>query len=331
MSHEAFEEAVPLYAVGALDRQERQSLEAHLLTGCVSCHAALKEYRAVAGLLPHGLPPITVPPELKARVMHGAREFSPSDAEKRERSGNRMGLAVSADAWSLRPAFALALILLLVGTGAYALFLRSQIASEQDHQQHIEIALKDNAARMASLQRQIAEQERQLAGLQAEFANRTGALGELQAVLSERESQVAELRNQLAQREQETAGLRKTLAQRDEMLTFLRSPNVKVISLAGLERAKESGALLLFDPDSKKAFFYAFNMPPLPPGKTYQLWAILDKPVSAGTFTTDVGQKGRMVIKTLPAFTATTRFAVSLEPEGGRPQPTGDIYLASQL
>lgn len=332
MSHEAFEEAISLYAVGALDREERQSLEAHLLTGCASCHTALKEYRAVAALLPYGLPSVPVPPQLKARVLHGAREFSPSDAEKVERPGGRVfPPRLSPSAWSLRPAFAFALVLLLVGTGGYALYLRSQIESEHNHQLHIETALQENAARMATLQQQIAEQERQLAGLQGEFANRTGALGELQAALSDRQSQLEQLRAQLDQREQETAGLRKTLAQRDEMLTFLRSPNVKVISLAGLERAKEAGALLLFDPDSKKAFFYAFNMPPLPAGKTYQLWAILDKPINAGTFTTDAGQKSRMVIKHLPAFTRTMRFAVSLEPEGGRPQPTGDIYLAGQL
>ena len=51
MTHEELEEAVPLYATGALDRAERQALEAHLLSGCQSCHSALKEYQSVASLL----------------------------------------------------------------------------------------------------------------------------------------------------------------------------------------------------------------------------------------------------------------------------------------
>ena len=52
MTHDALEESVPLYAAGALDRIERQALEAHLLSGCASCHSALKNYQSIAALLP---------------------------------------------------------------------------------------------------------------------------------------------------------------------------------------------------------------------------------------------------------------------------------------
>ena len=60
MAHEQFEEAVPLYAIGALESQERLALEAHLLTGCTVCRLALKEYQEVAALLPYGLPAVKV-------------------------------------------------------------------------------------------------------------------------------------------------------------------------------------------------------------------------------------------------------------------------------
>ena len=43
MAHEQFEEAVPLYAMGALESPERLALEAHLLTGCKVCRMALKQ------------------------------------------------------------------------------------------------------------------------------------------------------------------------------------------------------------------------------------------------------------------------------------------------
>ena len=39
MTHEELEEAVPLYAIGALERSARQAIEAHLLSGCAACHA----------------------------------------------------------------------------------------------------------------------------------------------------------------------------------------------------------------------------------------------------------------------------------------------------
>jgi anti-sigma-K factor RskA len=69
----------------------------------------------------------------------------------------------------------------------------------------------------------------------------------------------------------------------------------------------------------------------LPPGKAYQLWAIMDKPVSAGTFGVDTGHKCRHMAKGIPDPSRVTKFAVSLEPEGGRPQPTGEIYLVGEL
>ena len=156
-------------------------------------------------------------------------------------------------------------------------------------------------------------------------------MGQLKDTLTHREVELGQLRTLVAQQEQEATILRKALAQRDEISVFLRSPSVQVISLAGSAAAKSAGALLLYDPDSRKAFFYAFNMPQLVERKTYQLWAILDKPVSAGTFTTDAGHKSRLVIRNIPDLARITKFAVSVEPEGGRPQPTGEIYLVGQL
>ena len=50
MTHEEIEDAIPLYAVGALDRSERTAIESHLLTGCPTCHVLVKDYHAVAGL-----------------------------------------------------------------------------------------------------------------------------------------------------------------------------------------------------------------------------------------------------------------------------------------
>ena len=70
---------------------------------------------------------------------------------------------------------------------------------------------------------------------------------------------------------------------------------------------------------------------PLPTGKSYQLWIITNKPISAGVFTLDHGHKGRLLLRDIPGVSQIKKFAVSLEPAGGRPQPTGSIYLAGDL
>lgn len=338
MEHEQFEEAIPLYVVGALDRDERRALETHLLSGCPTCPATLKEYRAAVGLLPYALPPSVPPADLKAKLLE---ELRPTGSEpevpktaplpRLEPGAWLQHLIPPPPRWIPYPLMTLVSLLLLAGTVFYALSIRSQSLTEASHRRHIETALQSETARIAALQTQVTEQERTLARLRTEVTSRIGSLSEIRDTLAGREAELEQLRAQLAQREQGTGSLRKALAQRDEMLAFLQSPRVKVLTLAGLERAKSAGALLLYDAESKKAFFYAFNMPPLPAGKTYQLWAILDKPISAGTFGTNAGHKSLLTIKTLPDPSRITKFAVSLEPEGGRPQPTGEIYLAGQL
>src|SRR5262249_6978388 len=88
MTHEELEEAVPLYASGALERAERQALEGHLLSGCPSCHAALKEFQSVAALLPFALSPKQPSRSLKAKLM-AARNLMPVAAETHPKESSK--------------------------------------------------------------------------------------------------------------------------------------------------------------------------------------------------------------------------------------------------
>ncbi|MGH7232308.1 MAG: anti-sigma factor domain-containing protein [Nitrospiraceae bacterium] len=336
MAHEQFEDILPLYAIGALDPHERQAMEAHLLTGCAACHASLKDFQGVAGILPYALPPAPVPPALrqqtiKAAFRKAAQVHEAAISESPRRVSWLDQLLPPLAMRLFQPAVTMALLLLVLGTGWYAWRTHSQVAAEVEQRRRAEIALQEAVARATQLQQQVAQKEAALVAMKAEVGQTARNANDIQSALNERETELSYVRTQLAQVEKDTAGLRRALAQRDEMLTFLRSAHVKVVSLSGLETAKSAGAFLLFDRETKKAFFYAFNMPPLPPGKTYQLWAIVDKPMSAGVFETDDGHKGRLIIRNLPDWSRITKFAVSLEPEGGRPQPTGDLYLAGQI
>ncbi len=339
MSHEQFEEAVPLYAVGALEKAERQVLEVHLLSGCSACHAALKSYSAVTGLLPYGLPPQRPPAELRARLLEqlpkvpvrvesaqGVRLKGP------EPSQNWLSRLLESDlgapSWGVRPGLATAALVLAAGALLYGIYLTT---AGNERLAQVQIALKEESQRIATAQQQLSAQQQELAQLRDQLGLRTHELEQLKADLVSREEQVERLHTQVASTEGGTAELRAALAQRDEILALLRSPDVKVVSLAGLQDAKAAGGFILFDRGTQKALFYAFNMPALPPDKTYQLWAIVDKPVSAGTFALDQGQKTRGMVRSLPTPTKITKFAVSVEPLGGRPQPTGAIYLMGQL
>jgi len=72
----------------------------------------------------------------------------------------------------------------------------------------------------------------------------------------------------------------------------------------------------------------AFDLPPAPAGRTYQLWAIEKgrAPVSVGTFNSP--PSGRTVITLqMPAGVQPEVSAVTEEPAGGSPQPTQQPFL----
>lgn len=75
--------------------------------------------------------------------------------------------------------------------------------------------------------------------------------------------------------------------------------------------------------------FTAEGLPALPAGKVYQLWVIVNaKPVSVGVFAPDATGRVHAVMDTPPIPVMPGTVAVTLEPTGGLPQPSGAIYLA---
>ena len=116
----------------------------------------------------------------------------------------------------------------------------------------------------------------------------------------------------------------------DEFAALLRRPDAKVVTMAASDMGKGASGVLLYNPVTQKVWLYSANLPECPIGTAYQLWAIDQKPVSLGTFHIDAGEMAHLLVKRLPEFEKVRKFAVSLEPAGGRSQPTGPIYLIGQ-
>ena len=78
--------------------------------------------------------------------------------------------------------------------------------------------------------------------------------------------------------------------------------------------------------------FTATRLPDLPRGRTYQVWVLTDgAPVSAGLMEPDAEGRVTAVFDTSVALPQPTGMAVSVEPSGGVPAPTGDIILVGNL
>jgi anti-sigma-K factor RskA len=130
---------------------------------------------------------------------------------------------------------------------------------------------------------------------------------------------------------QESATLRGELERQQAVIALIRDPSTQVVSLAGLKPAPAAKARMFWHARAG-GLLIAAGLPAPPESKTYQLWAIAGKqaPVSAGVFGVDAKGTGSLRVPPLPGVGTVDVFAVTLEPAGGLPGPSGEMYLAGK-
>ena len=108
---------------------------------------------------------------------------------------------------------------------------------------------------------------------------------------------------------------------------IVSAPGARNIVLAGLESAAAQGQTFV-DPATRSAVFYASNLEQLEADKTYQLWFIADgTPVSAGIFDVENDGTATLLVDNTAELDDIQLWAVTIEPAGGVPQPTGTMVL----
>lgn len=119
-----------------------------------------------------------------------------------------------------------------------------------------------------------------------------------------------------------TQVMERRLSATQEQLHVLRSPDeYKLVALAGTPAHPTARARVLFNKVAHRVYVDVAQLPPLPPGKQYQLWALDNgKPVDAGMLTaaTTAGT-GLQQMKDIGSAQA---FAMTVEPTGGSAGPT---------
>jgi anti-sigma-K factor RskA len=138
--------------------------------------------------------------------------------------------------------------------------------------------------------------------------------------------ETAQVREQLRR---EQALLREEVAAARAVAELLRDPATRVVALNELPPAPGASGRVIWH-DRAGGRLYVAGLPPAPPGKTYELWTIAGAaPRPAGTF--DVDTAGRASHPVSPVDDGPVKvFAVTLEPAGGVPAPTGPMVLASK-
>ena len=147
----------------------------------------------------------------------------------------------------------------------------------------------------------------------------------LQDALQSRNDAQAALQNMT----QSTTQLEQQLASRDSLVAAMSGASVTVVELASTSNLPP-GAKMFWDRVANRWTLVTHNLKPVQPGRTYQLWLVTAKAekISAGTFNTDAS--GRAVVQATYALAERELAAIAIteEPTGGSPQPTGAILVA---
>ena len=138
-------------------------------------------------------------------------------------------------------------------------------------------------------------------------------------------------REDLRSRSADLAGRLQTaetaLAERTLRAKVLESDDVRMMLLGGSGPQPNARARVFWSPSARRGVLVATSLAALPPDRQYELWVFLEgKPVNAGVF--DVDASGRALFEST-AFPepGAQNFAVTVEPRGGMPAPTGPVVL----
>jgi anti-sigma-K factor RskA len=134
------------------------------------------------------------------------------------------------------------------------------------------------------------------------------------------DSQVASLRLQLRSEN--------ALAQdAKDVAAFVESHDTVTVALAQQPGQPQGAAHVMYNM-KMGMLLYDGEIAPAPASKSYQLWVIprAGKPINAGVFNPVTGRADHWMMK-MPAGFEPKMFAVTLEPQGGMPQPTGPMVL----
>lgn len=145
-------------------------------------------------------------------------------------------------------------------------------------------------------------------------------------------AQVMRLRNEISALNDALATQSNSIDQIVAQLPRLASSAAVTVSLQGTDIQPQAQGQLIADPNSRSAVLVIGGLPPLEVGKTYQVWLIDGGgPASAGLLTVDPNGQGLLIVTSEAEIGSFDSLGISIEPDGGSPQPTGEIVVLSEL
>lgn len=144
--------------------------------------------------------------------------------------------------------------------------------------------------------------------------------------------ELSALEETVEQQRFELMDLRNQLAAAEDFLNIISSRNTQLVAMGGLDPSPAAFGRLFIDQETSRAVLQIAELPATPADKDYQLWVIRpgEDPVSAGVFSLETGLENYYLaidnfVEEDTGLIAAV--AITIEPKGGMPQPTGDMFL----
>jgi len=292
MDRPQIEELLPFYALDALNDEERELVEAYLKEH-PEARQQVEEMGGAVSALPYGVPPIDPSPHSKEALMRrvAADQSATSSMRKQESRPRVMRLG------NILQAFSMGVAIIAI---VWAVILNTQLAQLRNE--------------VLTLRNAIVAQ-----------ANSLEQIDELRNEVSTLRKAVVAQANSLEQINQSVDQINAKLPQEIPAA-------VVTISLRGTDVQPQAQGQLIVDPNSESAVLVIAGLDQLEAGKTYQVWLIDGgTPESAGLLAVDENGQGVFIVTSEAAIGSFNALGISIEPEGGSSQPTGDIVVLSEL
>lgn len=149
----------------------------------------------------------------------------------------------------------------------------------------------------------------------------TSELDGLASDIENKNTQISELQNELEG----------NLSANRELLTFIADTNTVRVNLSGTQISTESSVNVFWNEIDESVVVKVNNLPSSPTDMQYQLWAIIDgQPKDMGVLPKDFNKEE--FIRVSKKTNEASAFAITLEEEGGKPQPNLDqLYVIGNV
>ncbi len=347
------QESHDLYALGVVDGEDAAAIEDHLQRGCVMCLEQFRESLERVTSLALTVPPAAPSRHLRGRLVASVRPpragwlgriAHPSAGWASAAACLGIGLGA---VWfaqtrtvSVAPPVVVSHLLppstVTVTTAAPRPQTAPPIANRPSPPIDLQQVHAEQQTRIAELEGQLRTKEIELTSSKQEIAARarlaaesegtTARVQDLQHRLAAAEQQMNSLTSQVRFYQSAIQAQRVDLDRGRNLISLLSAPHLRLLDLKATEQGGAAYGRALLS-ENAPILFYASNLPPLPTGRTYQLWVMRDRDravTSGGVFQPDANHAAAF---TVPNASGITALAITEEPSGGVPQPTGHKIL----